>query len=661
MNEVETEKIDWLSIARDAYHSSKPYLDYNLRPQWEKNIRQWQGKHRTDSKYESKEYGKSKLFRPRTRAVIRKNEAAAAVAYLSTQDVVSVVAADDSNPLDQLTAEITHGLLNQRLTKTIPWFHIVAGAYQSAQVYGTVISYQYWDKKKDAPCIELVPPENFRIDPASDWIDPIHTSPYLIHLIPMFVMDVRDYEGWYAIDDNTMLAASNEYYDSTRVTREDSNDSKSGDDAQVTDYHVVWVRRNIVKKDGQDWVFYTLGDEFLLSEPVPLIEAYWHNERPYVMGSCIVEAFNPNPAGLPELVSDIQDEINDTCNLRLDNVKFALNKRYFVKRGTQVDLRSLTRNIPGSVTLMNDPKEDVIVHSTPDVTASSFQEQDRLNLDFDDLAGTFSGSSVQANRQLNETVGGMNMMSQGANQVSEYQLKTFNETWAEPVLRQVAKLEMMYETDQTLLKIAGNSSDIYKQYGFEIVTEDMLGGNFTLNINVGTGAANPQSQVERFFYGLSTLAGVMPDVVQQLNAEEVVKEVFGKLGYKDGKRFFNFDENPQVSMLQQQIQQLQQELMNKRNPEIDAAQVEKLKAETTVKNVEGMFSAISAAKEIALIPPIAPISDSIYKSAGGQDMNGYPIAQVPEQPIQSDIQQNTSPMFPPNPGVGMATGIEGGV
>jgi len=103
----------------------------------------------------------------------------------------------------------------------------------------------------------------------------------------------------------------------------------------------------------------------------------------------------------------------------------------------------------------------------------------------------------------------------------------------------------------------------------------------------------------------------------------------------------------------QQIQQLEIEKLK--------AEIAYIKSQMTVKNVEGMFSAISAAKEVAILPQIAPISDSIYKSAGGEDMNGYPLAQAPEQamPIQP-AQQNTSPNFPPNPEVGMMQGIEGG-
>jgi hypothetical protein len=70
-----------------------------------------------------------------------------------------------------------------------------------------------------------------------------------------------------------------------------------------------------------------------------------------------------------------------------------LNKRYKVKRNAQVDVEALTRNVPGG-SQMNDPEKDVIEMPTIDVTGSSYQEQDRLNVDFDELTGNFSQSSV---------------------------------------------------------------------------------------------------------------------------------------------------------------------------------------------------------------------------------------------------------------------------
>ena len=65
---------------------------------------------------------------------------------------------------------------------------------------------------------------------------------------------------------------------------------------------------------------------------------------------------------------------------------------------------------------------------------------ERLNADFDDLAGNFSIGSVQTNRSLGETVGGMKMMTSNANAAGEFDLRIFVETWVEPTLRQIVKL-----------------------------------------------------------------------------------------------------------------------------------------------------------------------------------------------------------------------------
>jgi uncharacterized small protein (DUF1192 family) len=645
---AENESNVWLDLASDAYTTSTTYLDAYLRPEWERAIRQWQGKHAVGSKYLSDAWQKrSCVFRPKTRAAVRKNEAAAAAAFFSTQDVVEIKPVDDSDPINLMAGEIMQGMVNFRLTKTIPWFLTLIGAYQEAQKVGVCASYQYWEYdegKADKPCIELIPPENLRIDPGANWIDPINTSPYLIHLIPMYLGDVLERmrtpdpktnePKWFPLTAAELMSASGERNDSTRMVRDGNRaDPKEQSNSAFSEFNIVWIRRNIILKDGVDWLFYTAGGEHMLSNPVPRQTVYHHGIRPYAMGACVLEAFKVYPDGIVSLTRDIQDELNEVTNQRLDNIKFVLNKRYFVKRGAQVDMRSLSRNTPGSSTMMNDPEKDVKESNWPDVTSSSFQEQDRLNLDFDDLAGTFSQSTVQANRSLNETVGGMTLISDGANQVSEYQLRMFSETWVEPVLRQLVALEQAYETDPIVLKFAGQNSQLFKAYNMAQIPDQLLSVDMNVSVNVGIGSTNPETQIRRFFYGMESLAKVVgPDqFAQKLDFEEVVKEAFGKLGYKDGKRFFNLDEeDPRIAELKTEIERLQQQLMMKRSPEVDAATAEKIRAEAVNSRVDAALKAMQAGQTIATIPAVAPVGDEILASAGFEDMNGPPVATPPE-------------------------------
>lgn len=74
-----------LQLAQDAFSGSTSYFDANIRPRAERDLRAFQSLHPTGSKYLSETYrSKSKIFRPKTRATIRRNEAIASEAFFST-------------------------------------------------------------------------------------------------------------------------------------------------------------------------------------------------------------------------------------------------------------------------------------------------------------------------------------------------------------------------------------------------------------------------------------------------------------------------------------------------------------------------------------------------------------------------------------------------
>ena len=116
----------------------------------------------------------------------------------------------------------------------------------------------------------------------------------------------------------------------------------------------------------------------------------------------------------------------------------------------------------------------------------------------------------------------------------------------------------------------------------------------------------------------------------------------------------------------QQLTQAKADPVNEAKAKLLEAQTKKAAAETTQTNVTAMFSATSAAEQIALNPAIAAPADGMLMSAGFVDANAAPV--IP--PIQQDVPvvddglpENTSPNFPPriqSPDVGVDSGIEGG-
>src|SRR3972149_7636552 len=78
----------WLKLAQDAFSRSTNYFDNNYKQRWEDDLRMFQSKHPRDSKYISDNHKyRSRIFRPKSRSVIRKNEAPRAPPFFSNPDV----------------------------------------------------------------------------------------------------------------------------------------------------------------------------------------------------------------------------------------------------------------------------------------------------------------------------------------------------------------------------------------------------------------------------------------------------------------------------------------------------------------------------------------------------------------------------------------------
>jgi hypothetical protein len=113
---------------------------------------------------------------------------------------------------------------------------------------------------------------------------------------------------------------------------------------------------------------------------------------------------------------------------------------------------------------------------------------------------------VQTNRSLNETVGGMKLLARRCQHVADFDLEVFVETWAEPTLFQVLRLEEYYESDAKVLEIAGERAQLYEKFGVNEITDEMLLAESTLTIKVGVGSSNdPQQRLQNFMMAAGAL------------------------------------------------------------------------------------------------------------------------------------------------------------
>jgi hypothetical protein len=597
---------DYLKLSQEAFEASTSYLDTNLRADWEYGLKAFRNEHAPGSKYLSDEFkSRSRIFSPKTRTIIRKNEAAAMQAAFSNREVVNT---DPGNPDDAMSVAAAAALkevLEYRLSKTLPAYEIYIGGVQDAQTTGTVCSYQYWEyqkgkdgkKIKDQPCIELRPVENLRLDAGASWIDPVNTSPYFCDIIPMYVCDVRammegkdDKTGapkWKKLKDEVILKARPDMMDTTRKARLGQAQDPHEENQTIKSFDVVWVMRWFMRNSqGEDQTFYTLGTEELLTDAKPIEEVYFHGKRPYVMGYAVLETHKAFKTSVPTMIRPLVQESNDVRNQRLDNVKFVLNKRWIVARGRQVDVQSLVRNVPGGVTLATDPKNDVQESNWPDVTSSSFVEHDRINSEMDDLAGNFSASTKVANNAVNDTLGGSKIANSSAGLMTEYLLHTINTTWWERVLRQLALLEQYYETDEVVLSVCAQKARLFPRFGLSQITDDLMMKEVTVSVNMAMG--DPTQRLQKFMFATQAASGLITAAPPGMNIQEAIKEIYSNAGYRDGGRFFNQQQDPRLLQAMQMVQKLQGALQGKQMEMRATAQLEqaKLASNERIKGAE---------------------------------------------------------------------------
>jgi len=610
---AEFEKVA-MKIARQAESAHKTAFSRRSGG-WQRAYRAYRGEHFAGSKYLTKEFeSRSKLFVPKTRSMIRKDQTAYAAALFSTDEVVAIQPELDDDPRQSASAKVIHAILNYRLDRTsprggMPWFIIAMAAHQDAELTGIVCSKQDWEyeekvigeepvmaplidemtgqpipdpfgepimmptgemqpvtkKVKDRPMIFLVPPENVIVDEAAPFYEPAQGAGYLILRFPTALGDVkRMMKGsnpkslvrWRPNITDTDLQKAANAYDAAGIRRaRDGGDDRMEQRANaVSDFAVCWLHENFVRYDGQDWHFWSVGTQLILSDPAPVEDIYpaFDGARPVTLGFGAIESHNIRPMSKAESVQPLQQEINDLRNLRLDAAKQAVLPFASVRKGKGIDVSTLTKLAPGKHIHVNE-HDDVTFREIPSGAMGAMAESSHLNVEFDELGGQFSGSSVQTTREMNETVGGMRLLSGNANATTEFDIRVIVETWTETTLRQVVKLIQFYENDETVLRVAAQKAELFDRYGIDAVTDDMLTTEVSVKLNVGIGAVDPMQKIAKLATGMDMIGKILPVAEPKPvpNSEEIIPEIMGAVGYKDGKRFFhwpdpNAEEEPET-------------------------------------------------------------------------------------------------------------------
>jgi hypothetical protein len=234
------------------------------------------------------------------------------------------------------------------------------------------------DVVEDKPVIELIPLEMVLINPGADWIDPIQSSPDLIVQHPMFaddlltMMDDEDSGSpvkWRSVSDEVMGSAvfSEDELQGLHTAREGdaATTSKTSKKASTIGGQSQWsgqildVRENFWRIGGKDYHCWTLADKAVLSDPTPVEDVYpaFRGQRPYVVGTDLIDPFVLYPESDVYSWQSAQNEINETTNLRMDAMRKGIFPTALVKAGKNIDLKAVQRQDASHLILIRDDND----------------------------------------------------------------------------------------------------------------------------------------------------------------------------------------------------------------------------------------------------------------------------------------------------------------
>jgi len=385
--------------------------------------------------------------------------------YLNTsKPVVEVLGREESDMENARAAEklIAYQFERMQIPLKLVTF------YKQALLYGTSIGKIFWDyrigRNKDGedvvlyddPVFEVLDLLDFYVDPDASTID---EARFCIHRKFLSINELRKRQESGIYDNVDKIGTSGSFCDSIDYYNEDENSHDPIEDRNVEileyweDERVVTVaERSIILRDS--------------------LNPFDHGKKPFIKLVFVPVPFEFYGIGVVEPIEGLQLELNTKRNQRLDNVNLILNRMWLLQRGAVDDLRQL-RSRPGGVIIVNDIN-GLQPLPAPDVTSSSYQEEDKIKLDIQNTSGV-SDYIRGAMSSQKQTATEVQIKSEQSSSRFEFNFKLMAEMGIKQIARFVLQLDQQLIDRERTVRILGKNG-----VEFIRINPDEISGDFDL-------------------------------------------------------------------------------------------------------------------------------------------------------------------------------------
>ena len=531
---------------------------------WSKNLKLIKGVFREGEYGKSKVRDRDKIFFRKIWATIWRLAASMYHAFLKDPNTFKIEGRDTIN--DPFKAKILQSMTEYRRDKMANknnLFLKFMWAFMDIFIYGWCCGKLCWTYKgkKDEPQFILYAPEQVFPDMVAETSDDMRYIHFLNYMT-LEEMEMREYDNLDKVQPSAIessivrqtrhlfgidpLQNPGEYeYPSPGRYQDDMKDK------QVRRYKVY---ESFWWEDGE--IKYGIHNDFRVWLKETKTSPYG-DKIPVILGTCLTESHKIFGEGFPEPLEGPQESYNYILNMRKDNVSLAMTGHTFVSRYGGVDLQSLINRRTGGYTLMDDvgavKHEDV-----PDVTPNAYMEAAADDAMMQEISGVTAGK-VGLERAEKATVAQINFTE--ANAKIDLYIAMVGETFVKNFYLELARQIQMFETDETIFRIANNKlrQETGVPYLFDIYDLDF---DADCIINVGLGTVGRDIEVKQNLLAtdraimtmqavanLMKLGAVPPEGMRIPNVAKFFEALLPLIGYKNVNDFFITLPPPQMGLM----------------------------------------------------------------------------------------------------------------
>jgi hypothetical protein len=229
----------------------------------------------------------------------------------------------------------------------------------------------------------------------------------------------------------------------------------------------AWITVGYTDNNDND---YNTADKYFMRS---IKNPYWHGKPPYVK-SVWIKKKTPSwfGVGIPEVGQSSADRVNKIVNMRMDNIKRIINKRFFFDyNDTNLDINAAESGEPGIGIGMRDTQRSMVWEQVGDVTQSSYVEERMAKEDFREATGAVAAISPGTKGEQHSTVRGMMLLQGQAGERLKIIATDIELTFNKEMAQMYHELSKQYLKERQVFDVLGEDG---KYYPFEVSPEDII-------------------------------------------------------------------------------------------------------------------------------------------------------------------------------------------